>query len=804
MKKLILFCAILMAVGTLQNLSAQLPQRVVVIEEYTSATCVPCLIADSMLKPIVKISNGVIAVRYHQPIPFKGDPFYVANVSENKGRNDYYAVGSAMPAARLNGNINVDPTDGSKVLEAAKISQSQAWPVRMSVVQDKTDKDNIKVQVTISTDVALENYTLQTIVTVHDLVLDKLPLLPQDYTESLEHWNGSKEFADAMLKMLPDINGTQVSIPAGGSKTFDLTYKALAGDLWKFDQLQVVAFLQNNITTEIIQGATTLTGTMGSLISTTIAYPPSIGPIFAAKSANEFVETNIRVANVGTKAVAYEGFTVVKSARTPADWALTVSDPATTFTIDPGKSRDVTVRLTRGTSIGTGEVLFSFKESGAGGRSLNGIPITISAKEAEGFLVVDNLTQKSEPYSSAIQSRVGGKKYVEITPLNIMRHSNLFPNMRNIIWNCSDSGAVDVKEYAFITTMMNKGISSIISGQFITNFANFNGGLPMFDMFGVSYNGKVIRDQVFKVAGVAGDTISNGINDSCSIKSNYAFYTLAMKKPLKAGVTPFLRHASATNDSVGGVRYEAPTARMIYFSMNPAIIQNASVRNSLINRSLAWIENYVPAPYGKLTTPRDTIDLGIVTSAPLDKIVPIAFSNIGNALFEVGSVTLKGQDPLDFTMNNSLVGRPFYAKITDTTAFEITFAPKAALTNKTYSVILELTSNRPTDDKLAVTLILRGQPTGVDEGTLSTTSLSAQPNPANEALTVTYTTQSNAQGVLMLNDVLGREVLRMATGEQPAGTHSSVFETSGLPTGAYTLVFASGNQRSQIPVMIVR
>ena len=71
----------------------------------------------------------------------------------------------------------------------------------MSVVQDKTDKDNIKVQVTISTDVTLENYTLQTIVTVHDLVLDKLPLLPQDYTESLEHWNGSKEFADAMLKI---------------------------------------------------------------------------------------------------------------------------------------------------------------------------------------------------------------------------------------------------------------------------------------------------------------------------------------------------------------------------------------------------------------------------------------------------------------------------------------------------------------------------------------------------------------------------------------------------------------------------
>ena len=799
MKKLILLCAILMAVGTVQNLSAQLPQRVVVIEEYTSATCVPCLIADSMLKPIVKISNGVIAVRYHQPIPFKGDPFYVANVPENKGRNDYYAVGSAMPAARLNGNINVDPTDGSKVLEAAKVSQSQAWPVRMSVVQDKTDKDNIKVQVTISTDVALENYTLQTIVTVHDLVLDKLPLLPQDYTESLEHWNGSKEFADAMLKMLPDINGTQVSIPAGSSKTFDLTYKALAGDLWKFDQLQVVAFLQNNITTEIIQGATTLTGTMGSLISTTIAYPPSIGPIFAAKSANEFVETNIRVANVGTSAIAYEGFTVVKSARTPADWTLTVSDPATTFTIDPGKSRDVTVRLTRGASIGTGEVLVSFKESGAGGRSLNGIPITITAKEAEGFLVVDNITQKSEPYASAMQARAGGKKYVEITSLNIMRHASLFPNMKQIVWNCSDSGAVDVKEYAFITSMMNKGISSIISGQFVTNFANFNGGGPMFDMFGVSYNGKVIRDQVFKVAGVSGDTISNGINDSCSIKGNYAFYTLAMKKPLKAGVTPFLRHASAINDSVAGVRYEAPTARMIYFGVNPSIIQNATVRNSLINRSLAWIENYVPVAIAKLTTVSDSVDYGIVGTV---KDTTITIKNTGTVACEISDVKVSGQDSLEFTVQTELRGR--LIQPSEEVQLVVRFTPRAAIFERTYRAQVNVLYCNSSTQPLVVKLSGKGMATSVDEGTLLTEFMSIQPNPARDEMMVTYTQQNTSSGTLTLTDVLGREVKRVAISEQQAGTYTVAVETSALPSGAYTLIFTSGNKRTQIPVMIVR
>lgn len=799
MKKLILLCAILMAVGTQHNLTAQLPQRVVVIEEYTSATCAPCLKAEEALKPIVLLKNGVIAVRYHQPIPYKGDPFYTANVAENKGRNDYYAVGSAMPAARLNGHINVDPTDSNKVREAVKLSQILAWPVWMTVEQDKTDKNNIKVKVTVRSEIALENYTLQTAVTVHDLILDKLPLLPPDYTETLEHWNGSKEFPDAMLKMLPNINGTPVSIPAGGTKTFELTYKAEDSDLWKFDQLTVVAFLQNNATSEIIQGATTVSGTIGAYVGTTVSYPPTIAPVFAAKNANEFVETKIVVANISTTPISYEGFTVTKSARTPSDWNLTVSDPATTFTVEPGKSREVTVRLTRGTSIGSGEVLVNFKESGAGGRAFSGTPITIVAKEAEGLLVIDNPTLRNEPYNSALQARSGGKKYVEISPTNIIRFNDLFPNLKQIIWNCADSGAVDVKEFAFITSMMNKGISTVISGQYVSNFANFNGGLPMLEMFGVGYSGRVIRDQIFKVAGVAGDTISDGINDSCSIKSNYAFYTLAMKKPLKAGVTPFLRHASAINDSVAGVRYEAPTARMIYFGVNPSIIQNTTVRNSLINRSLAWIENYVPVAVAKLTTVSDSVDYGIVGTL---KDTTITIKNTGTVACEISNVKVSGQDSLEFTIQTELLGR--LIQPSEEVQLVVRFTPKAAIFERTYKAQVTVSYCNSSTQPLIVKLSGKGMATSVDEGTDFTESMSIHPNPAGEEIRVTYTQQHTSSGTLILTDVLGREVRRVAISENQAGTFTVAVQTSGLPSGAYTLVYTSGNQRTQLPVMIVR
>jgi hypothetical protein len=59
------------------------------------------------------------------------------------------------------------------------------------------------------------------------------------------------------------------------------------------------------------------------------------------------------------------------------------------------------------------------------------------------------------------------------------------------------------------------------------------------------------------------------------------------------------------------------------------------------------------------------------------------------------------------------------------------------------------------------------------------------PNPFNPQTTIGFALPQAAEVRLMVYDVLGREVARLAEGTMPAGQHEAVFDASGLPTGVY-------------------
>ncbi|MBI3260025.1 MAG: hypothetical protein HYZ54_11195 [Ignavibacteriae bacterium] len=174
------FTAALLIVGITQQLSAQTAtQRLSIIEEFTSATCYPCTTATAVLKPIVQLSNGVIAVRFHLFYPVLGDPFYMANRPENDYRSRiYFGSNPGLPASRINGHYDINPQQAADVTNAIKLDQAQPYPVKIEVTQDKTNLTNVKVNVKVTSDIALTNYTLHTMVIASEIHLDKLPLLP--------------------------------------------------------------------------------------------------------------------------------------------------------------------------------------------------------------------------------------------------------------------------------------------------------------------------------------------------------------------------------------------------------------------------------------------------------------------------------------------------------------------------------------------------------------------------------------------------------------------------------------------------
>ena len=83
------------------------------------------------------------------------------------------------------------------------------------------------------------DFTLQTV------IIEKLVILPAFAA------NGEKEFPNVMRKMLPDVNGQAITLADKGNSVIqEYTYSEDAS--LQLDKLEVIAFVQNNDTKEVL------------------------------------------------------------------------------------------------------------------------------------------------------------------------------------------------------------------------------------------------------------------------------------------------------------------------------------------------------------------------------------------------------------------------------------------------------------------------------------------------------------------------------------------------------------------------
>ncbi len=226
-------------------------ERIVLIEEFTSATCPPCVRGSENMNKVVDPSNGILSIRYHMDWPAPNDPFNLHNYAENMARRTYYGVGG-IPHAVVCGQTEVNPASDLKGLQQAiQHWQSRSTPLNITVAEDRSDPNNVQVTVTVKSDEALQGLTLRVAVVARFVELPDLP-------DQLANSNGETEFYDAMLDMLPDADGTDFNIAAGETKTFTFNYAMGSGELWPEGQIYVTAFVQNDQTKEVLQAGTDL------------------------------------------------------------------------------------------------------------------------------------------------------------------------------------------------------------------------------------------------------------------------------------------------------------------------------------------------------------------------------------------------------------------------------------------------------------------------------------------------------------------------------------------------------------------
>lgn len=225
-------------------LFAQVP-RLVLVEEFTNASCGPCAGANPALNTLLdNNASKVVALKYQTVFPGT-DPMNAQTQSTVASRVSYYGV-NGVPFASMDGLFRKHPA----YISQFKLDSAQAIPSPFKLElshQFSDDMDSVFIECTFTCMVTVPgSYVLHVALTEEEIHFNTAP-----------GSNGETVFHDVMRKMFPSASGTAMAatlINAGQSKTFTFA-EPLPSFIYDNNQLRTVAFVQETMTKAIGQAA---------------------------------------------------------------------------------------------------------------------------------------------------------------------------------------------------------------------------------------------------------------------------------------------------------------------------------------------------------------------------------------------------------------------------------------------------------------------------------------------------------------------------------------------------------------------
>lgn len=228
-------------------------QRVPLYEVYTSSTCGPCYGGNLNFHNVVAaFPDEYVSIKYQQDFPGAGDPYFT---TESGSRRAYYGINS-IPRMEIDGGWD----GNAQSFTAALHQQQRAIPSFFAMeLEYEIDADSQMIEWCLDIDpyMSANNVTLQVAIL-------------ETVTYQNVKTNGETEFHEVMKKMYPNQNGSSISLTAGtaynacDSYVFNGSYSLppdagspinhnTENSVENFDNLYVIAWLQNDNTMEVYQ-----------------------------------------------------------------------------------------------------------------------------------------------------------------------------------------------------------------------------------------------------------------------------------------------------------------------------------------------------------------------------------------------------------------------------------------------------------------------------------------------------------------------------------------------------------------------
>ncbi len=796
-------------------LGQQTPKKYVLIEEFTSATCPPCVAASEKLNGMVRVERGLISVRYHMNWPAPGDPFNVANPNDNQARRQYYGV-TGIPFAAVAGTWTGHPLDNG--FDAA-IQQEQSRPVRLqiTVTEDRQGAPNIGVTVRIrnvsSQPISLNGHVLHTVVVNRRVDIPDLP-------QRLQNSNGETVFYDAMMKMLPSASGTALSgsLSPGQEQSFGpFVYSLGTGQLWPPGQDYVIAFVQNTSTRAVIDAGTNLEQKLTAVTVQLTAPLPQFD--YIARGGSQTKVVTLR--NTSSQSYAFRLTIDPNASVLMRSWGWNATVSPDSVVLAPGASQQFTIQVTAPTDAGYARLTLKpellTRVSGSILELRDTTVVLGFLSENTKFVlyygVMPWFTSAYLNIARQLPALQGDVAFLPLLPEDMEAYP--IENFRLAVFPMLDyplktpggeldhifsaiQQALQANTRVWITANAalywafdpNSQYRSLDVQNFFTNTLKLQ-----YTRLQQRYSGNSLVS--FPISGVPNDPIGNGFSATAntSVSAGYNLYTdIFSLRPGSPSQAAF--YYDNTPSSLAGVRVEFSNGnRLVYTSFGPEAIANTSLRQDLWDRVVQWLLGG-----GQQSQPRislntyslrfDSVDINTTKSLTLE------VSNVGQAELRITEIQLSGANASSFNVPDADVV-PIVLQPGEQTSIEVQFRPTR---QGDHTALLTLVSNDPLEPNAVVILSGVGrQATGIVE--TESGRIQVTPITAREFIQIRLPEATETTVTVEIFDLQGRCWLQETITTSGAPIFLSVHS---LASGTYTLVLWSKHGHFAFPITVLR
>ncbi|MCX7735470.1 MAG: choice-of-anchor D domain-containing protein [Candidatus Kapabacteria bacterium] len=673
------------------------------LEEFTNASCGPCAASNPSFKSYVNNNMDVlIPIVFHPNFPGT-DPFNAENPTMHNGRTDYYSV-SGVPHFVFLGTVRGHPGNIANIGSSIAALRTQMSPITINITESRTGS-NSTVEVEVHTSQALSNKKLR-ICVVEQLVVYSTP--PGS--------NGEKEFPWVVRRMLPDHNGTTITLAANETKKFTQNFTLQSS--WDKSKVYIVAFIQDDGTKEVLQAAQSMiTGKF-----------ETIADRFLTSARNNTLTKKITLTNPNKSSYKFD-VVIDQTSFLPTGWTASVS-PAST-TLAAGASTEVTVTVKTKDNAGFAAIIVKATP----------VATVASSPTTADFYILTEDTKYAlySGYNPWISHYVNA--FAQLTTYNkdlaVIPYANetiqAYPptNFDVAIFSTSSYFGGNIIVNPLSVSMLNT-ISSMISMRknvliftdctgFYTYTAQFNAPAQyksfFTDQLGVNWtradqrytvSGNQISINRYNVNGIDNDPVGMNVIAPSNANPNqgYNFFSDVFSIPTNSNAKACFVYNNQARD-IAGFRVDNGFSKLIYCGFDLGAFDDQGARIKLLQQAMKWLTSTTSSGGPKITLSNSTLNFdkvqvgsskemsfSIKNDGDKDLIISQLYNDPDYDPDGVFQITEGGTTPVTIKPGNQI-------------AVTVKFTPKAA---KKYDGSIFISSNAENAKDEVVNLIAEGAP----------------------------------------------------------------------------------------------